>query len=256
MSIQEKHSSKVCLLNIIAFITAYYISVLCHEWGHGLVAWLYGLKSSPFSVHYGGWFLLNVDENVDYNLLFQQDSGTAAALIGIAGPFVSLVILLISLWTINRKNISQQRNLFIFAYWFLVFNMLPLIQYLTVSLFAIQGDTNRFVEGLSISRWWVFIPGTIFNIYMIQRIMRIEIIKAYLIMPIKERMYRNIMLFFTLFVMFWFIYAGGFNPLSAEGLMPLSRYLAIFSIALVPILFIVCNPMRDWVKKRMVKNLT
>ncbi len=78
-----------------AFVTSYYISILLHEWGHGTVAWLYGLKSSPFDVTYGSWALLpNIDEHVNYASLLAASRGVAAALIGIAGFTVSLLLLI------------------------------------------------------------------------------------------------------------------------------------------------------------------
>lgn len=39
------------LKNLIALIIVYYVSLLLHEWGHGFVAWLFGVKTSPFDVH-------------------------------------------------------------------------------------------------------------------------------------------------------------------------------------------------------------
>lgn len=251
MKNQNGIQPRVLLANICALIAVYYLSILCHEWGHGTVAWLYGLKSSPFSVHYGGWFLLNVDEDVNYTYLLETGKGTSAALIGIAGPIVSLGIATISLFVLNNKKILNHPIVFTFVYWLLVFNMLPLIQYLTVSLFAIEGDTSRFAEGFALSRWWVFIPGTLFNILMITRILRVEIIKAYVIMPVHTTLGRNILLFVSLFVMLWFIYIEGFNPLTAKGLEPLSKGLAIFSIALLPVLFVICNPALSWIKHKI-----
>jgi hypothetical protein len=246
---QTTSSQKLFLFNVMAIVAAYYFSILLHEWGHGTIAWIYGLKSTPFSVQYGGWLLLNVDEHVDYNFLLQNGEGTAAALIGIAGPIVSLILLLISLWLLNDKKWMKHALFFISVYWVMIFNMIPLIQYFTVSLFALEGDSSRFAEGLGISRWWIFIPGTCFNSYMVWRILTKEMIKAYILMPISSNLGRSLLLFITLFVMFWFIYAQGFNPLTVKGLEPLSQFLAFISILLVPMLFGVCYPGRGWVKK-------
>ena len=57
---------------MFAFIAAYYVAILLHEWGHGLVAWLFNVKQSPFDVDYGGWALMHVDENVDYAQLLLE----------------------------------------------------------------------------------------------------------------------------------------------------------------------------------------
>ena len=54
----------VFVINVIAIILAYYVSLLLHEWGHGALAWLNNVKKSPFDIQYGGWLLMNADEKL------------------------------------------------------------------------------------------------------------------------------------------------------------------------------------------------
>lgn len=246
----------IFLLNLIALIIAYYVSLLLHEWGHGAVAWLYGVKHSPFDVTYGGWFLKNADENVNYDALFDSGRGVTGALIGIAGPVVSFLFVIISFILLNRKSFYRDATKLIFAYWFLVMNMLPMMQYLTVSTFSSGGDTGHFAHGLNISSWWIFLPGTVFIIFAMWRILKIEIIKAYVVMPIKSITGQNILLLITLGIIFLFIYTHGYNPFTDKGLDSFSRVMAILSIVLAPVLFIVCNPMRDWVQRAILKQVS
>src|SRR5258706_8418240 len=73
----------VLFFSLVAFIAAYYVCILLHEWlGHGAMAWILGQKNSPFDIYYGGWSLLHVDEQVDYNKLLATNQGVSAALIG------------------------------------------------------------------------------------------------------------------------------------------------------------------------------
>ncbi len=239
----------IFLQNLVAAIIAYYIALLLHEWGHGVVAWLYGLKHSPFDIQYGGWFLQNADEHVDYDMLFNMGRNFAAGLIGIAGPIVSVTLVIICLILLNHKSFQHNSVKFIFIYWLLVINMIPTIQYFTVSTFLPGGDTGHFANGLKISAWWIFIPGTIFNIYLIRRILKLEIIRAYAFIPIKSILGQNIFLLATLSLMFLFIYTHGYNPLTDKGLDKFGKVLILISIAFVPILFIICNPMREWVQR-------
>lgn len=248
----HKSPIKLLLINVIAFIFAYYVAILLHEWGHGFVAWLYGLKNSPFEVQYGGWFLLHVDENVNYDNLIFFDSGVTAALIAIAGPIVSLILTIISFILLSSKNIKKNSIKLIFAYWFLMINMVPLVQYFSISTFSSDGDTGHFAVGLNISHWWVFVPGTIFIIYALWKICTVEIIKAYVFMPVKSLVGQNILLLATLCVIFLLIYMHGFNPLTDPGVDTMSRYLSIISIIVVPILFLLCNPARKWVKNAVL----
>lgn len=249
MDTHQKNPLVIFFINLIAIIVAYYVSILLHEWGHGTLAWLCGVKNSPFDVEYGGWFLMNADENVNYTNLIDSGRGVAAALIGIAGSSVSFIFVIACFILLNYKVIQRSAAKFIFTYWFLIINMIPLVQYFTISTFSSQGDVGRFIHGLNISAWWIFLPGTIFIIFSLYRILKNEIPKSYAVIPIKSILGQNIFLLVTLGIIFLFIYTHGYNPLTDEGMDTFSRILAIISIALVPLLFILCNPARSWVKK-------
>lgn len=245
----QRNPISIAFLNCVAIVIAYYISILLHEWGHGTLAWIYGVKTTPFDIQYGGWLLMNVDENVNYTTLIESGHGFAAALIGIAGCLVSFILAMVAFVMLNNKHVLQSAVKFTLVYWFLIINMIPLVQYLCVSTFSSQGDTGRFIHGLNMSGWWLFAPGTAFIIYAIWRIVTIEIIKAYTIIPIKSILGKNIFLLVTLSIIFLFIYTHGYNPLTDNGMDLFSKTLSIISIAAVPALFLICNPVRDWVKK-------
>lgn len=249
MNTNIKNPFVILLKNLAAIIIAYYVSLLLHEWGHGFVAWLYGVKTSPFDVQYGGYLLQNADENVDYVGLIASGRNVVSALIAIAGPIVSLVILIIALSVLGSKQINNKSLIFTLLYWLLIMNMVPLIQYLSVSPFASGGDTGHFARGLNFSPWWVFIPGTIFIIFVLSMILGNIIPKAYAIIPIKSLLGQNLFLLTSLCIMFLFIYTHGYNPLTDKGLDLFTKALVVISICLVPILFIICNPARGWIKK-------
>lgn len=86
-------------------------------------------------------------------------------------------------------------------------------------------------------------------IFSLWRILKIEIIRAYAVIPIKSLLGQNIFLLATLVIIFLLIYTHGYNPLTDKGMDTFCRVLAIISIASVPILFIFCNPSCNWVKK-------
>lgn len=242
------------LKNLTAIIIAYYVSLLLHEWGHGFMAWLYGVKTSPFDVQYGGYLLQNADENVDYVGLMASGRNMVSALIAIAGPIVSLTILIIALSILYSNKINNKPLTFTLIYWLLIMNMVPSIQYLSVSPFASGGDTGHFAQGLNFSPWWIFIPGTIFIIFILSIILKNIIPKACAIIPIKSLLGQNLFLLTSLFVMFLFIYTHGYNPLTDKGVNSFTKVMVVISICLVPILFIICNPARDWVKKSILNS--
>jgi len=238
----------IVLINFLAYIFAYYTAILLHEWGHGTVAWLYGLKSSPFDIHYGGWLLLNVDEGVNYTQLMMNNQETAAALIGIGGFAVTFSLTILAFALLNLNKIQKHDTSYIFSYWFLMVNMVAMIQYLSLSVFSPIGDMGRFIHGLDISPWIIFIPGTLLIIVALWRIFTAEIIKAYIIFPVTTLTGKRVLLLATLSVLFLTLYTHGYNPISDNRGVLIDQILAIFSILLVPILFILCNPSRDWVQ--------
>lgn len=240
-------------LNIIAIILAYYISLLFHEWGHGTMAWLFGVKNNPFDIQYGGWFLINADENVNYSNLINSGYGFKAPLIGVSGIIVSLVFALVSFILLNLKGFYHNKINYILSYWFLIINMIPLVQYFSVSTFSNKGDIGRFISGLNISGWLIFIPGTIFIIFSIFRIILVELERAYVVIPIKSLLGKNIFLLTTLSFLFLFIYTHGYNPLTDRLMDQFSKLLAIIYILMVPILYILCNPSFNLLKKFSIK---
>jgi hypothetical protein len=238
---------------ILSILISYYLGIILHEWGHGLVAWLLGYKTNPFDVDYGGWFLLNVDESVPYNQILAAGQGFRAAWIGIAGLFVSLS-LFIFCW-ISLKKIKSNAFLYSFFYWFAVVNLVPIFQYLTVQAFSIEGDVGRFTHGLAISPWWIFWPGTAFVSTALYHFFRYLVPKAYAILSISSVWMQRLFLLISLIGIFLWIYLHGYNPLSDPGMPEQAKILALFSMLLVPLLFLLCNPSHSWVKREISKYI-
>lgn len=230
------------LTTIIAFIFCYYFDLLLHEWSHGTVAWILGQKSSPFNIFYGGWLLLHVDENVAYGHLIATHQGTTAALIGIAGLTTTVILAILSFILMSKEKIQKNPIIFSFCYWSLIINMVPIYQYIPVSTFSSEGDVGRFIHGLNISPFWVFIPGTILVFAALWRILKIEVPKAYNVIPIESIFIRRIFLLATLGTIFLLIYTHGYNPFSDSSNPLIGKILACLSFLLIPILFFAFNP--------------
>ena len=244
----------IFFISIVTYMIAYYACILLHEWmGHGLAAWLLGQKSSPFDITYGGWALFHVDENVDYNMLEATNQHISAAIIAINAVIVTSLLLVVSLILLPRSKIQKHTFIFTLLYWALVINVIPLLQYFTLTAFSNEGDVGHFTHGLNISPWWIFIPGTIAVILALWRIFSIEIIRAYAVIPINNLWGRRLFLSVTLFTIFLFIYAHGYNPLTDTGTNLPSKILAVISILVAPILFLICDPSRNWVKTALRK---
>ena len=129
--------------------------------------------------------------------------------------------------------------------------MVPIFQYLTVQPFSLQGDTGRFVHGLQISPWWVFVPGSLFVFFALYYFLKDLVPKAYVILDIRTLWVRRVFLFVSLAIIFLFIYLHGYNPITDRGMPFIGKLLAVFSMLLVPLLFFICNPSKNWVKKEI-----
>lgn len=225
---------------------SYYICVLLHEWGHGIVAWLFGVKEAFYDVQYGGWLMLETDENVPYNQLLSEGRGVVAALIGIAGLSMSLSLLLLSLFLMHK--IRNHPFTYLFFYWIAVVNMIPLVQYLSVQTFTSTGDVGRFTHGLNLSPWWIFPPGVLFIAFTLYIILARALPKTYALLQIRSLYGQILLLATSLSVMFLWIYSHGYNPFRDRGGGEANLFLAFISISLVPLLFFICYPSRKWVK--------
>ncbi len=227
----------------------YYMVVLLHEWGHGTMAWLFGVKSSPFDIRYGGWFLMNCDEAVPYDQLLSGGHGLQVALIGISGFTVNALLFLLSLYFLSRMKKSGSVWALGAFYWSCVLNLMAMFGYIPLNTFSVQGDVGRLVHGLQISPWLVFIPGSLLIGWAFIRVLRVELPKMYAFAPIRTRGMRRVLLGVTLFFLFIFLFTRGYNPFSDPGAPQISKVLAVCDILLFPVLFAVCDPSRSWVDR-------
>jgi len=150
--ILKRHRFSLLAITLFSITIAYYLTVLLHEWGHGTTAWLLNQKSSPLDIYYGhSWYLSNVDEKVDYNTLLATGYGLTAALIGVSGVGVDIIMVILCLSLLRKSSVQKSTLWFSFFYWFLIFNMVPIFQYVPLTTFSVEGDIGRFVHGLNIS---------------------------------------------------------------------------------------------------------
>jgi hypothetical protein len=169
---------------VIAYIfliwLALAVAVMTHEWTHGLFAWIFGYKSNPFDIYYGGWSAGNLllFTNID-----QAVNDYAIALIG--HPLESAVILIVPPIIINggytllfmkllRKNLqkSDPSKLWLwFLYWSLLWNFGEFFSYTCLRSFSTHADVGLFLEYTNLSPWAIFVPGLYLCLYGFHRIL-------------------------------------------------------------------------------------
>jgi len=252
MDIDDKNRSySVLIATLLSLIVGYYLMVFFHEWGHGTVAWLMGYKDNPFNVKYGGWLLLRVDEAVPYDRMLEAHHGVAVALIGITGVTVNVILFILSL--IGLSKIKKGYWCYTFLYWFACMNMYPIFQYFTAQGFSADGDVGRFVYGLGISAWWVFLPGVLFIIVSFTYFFRTLVPKAYALLRLRNLRTKRFFLLASLAIVFLLVYTHNYTPLKDPGMPLIGKIFAVCSIILVPVLFFICNPSNNWVRIKIQK---
>lgn len=150
------------------------VAVYLHEWTHGTLAWIFGYKSSPFAIDYGGWSLSNV---LYFSNIDQAVNNYAIALIG--HPLQSAIILVVPPIIINggltlisfrllRKSLQRHtapRAWLWFLYGSIIWNMGEFFSYTCLRAFSTHADIGLFLEYTGFSPWVIFVPGFYLSAY-------------------------------------------------------------------------------------------
>jgi hypothetical protein len=160
---------------ILLWLTPIYIwlaqfTAYLHEFGHSFTAWALGFKNNPFDIIYGGWslkniFLLaNINENINYDWINQSGHRSLISLIAFAGPFVSLLIYLITLYLLRKKFNSY---VYYLIFWINLINVRELWTYVPLRSLSSTADIANINHSLYLSPWWIFILITPFIAYAV-----------------------------------------------------------------------------------------
>ncbi|MFC1841511.1 site-2 protease family protein [Candidatus Dependentiae bacterium] len=104
---------------VIAYATLL-VSILFHEWGHSITAFIFGIKSNPFDIQYSYKpFFMGISENVNCNLAATLPSWQAI-LIAFAGLLVNFIFALLSfiILRFSYKKISKWASLIFYCLFF------------------------------------------------------------------------------------------------------------------------------------------
>ncbi len=224
------------ILALIAIIfIAHHGMIYFHEWVHGTAAWLTGYKSHPFAIHYGEkWITLrDIDEAVPYNQILRDGKPSVMAFIAIAPLVCQVLVFLLGLKLMNLPALQSKRWLFAFVYWFTFFQLAEIFSYIPIRSFAQKDDIYNFDFATGLSPWFVVIPGTLFVIWGIYRILTFEMPRACDCLKISSTAGRSA--FYVTSVFFFFAYYGARGLLEPD---PVSQNLSKVSLALFPLVLI------------------
>ena len=232
------------VLTPVFFIIAQWISVFPHEYAHSTVAWLFDFKQNPFAIHYGhfNWqnviFVIGIDEYVNYYLIDLRGYRQLIGFIAIAGPVITLMIYLLSLFLLKWQPIKKYPYWFYFLCWVNLVNLTELVSYVLLRPFSTHGDIGHITSSWGLSPWWIFIVGGSLLIVALWYFFARTVIELYARMCLTAiSMKVFILICFTLFA---FGQGGVRIFLDPYGLF--ATRLGILSFLLIPIVMILCWP--------------
>jgi len=247
---------KLILLTPIFILITHYLVVFAHEYAHSFTAWMLGFMPNPLMIDYGGtsWLnlllLANIDENVNYPIIFSQGHNLSAALIAFAGPGLGVGILyILSLILLKNKSITRSTMLYYFLFWFNFMAVATFYTYVPIRTFSPRGDIANIVHGTQISPWYIYIILGYLVFYILWHFFAQTLISAYSHLNLTTTSARASLLIINVLLMFG--YFGLFGFMSTD---PISRFLSGTSLAVIPIIIIACWPTRAWVIHQLQKQ--
>lgn len=253
---------KLILITPVFILLSHYLAVFPHEYAHSLTAWVLGFKNNPLALSYGGtsWnnllLLANIDENVNYQMIYSAGHGYLVALIAFAGPGIANGILFIlSLLLLRNDSIKQKPYLFYFLFWFNLMNLGNFYDYVPIRTFSTHGngDITHITMGLNISPWWIYIMGGYLVIFLIWQFFTSTLISTYVNLGINNTLSRANLLILCVFILFGF-FGGIIGELTSPIPMPygeISYFLSLTSFLIIPIIIIINWPARSWVNQKL-----
>jgi hypothetical protein len=249
-------TSKSLLIWTVPFVLlTHYVAVFPHELTHSFFAWFLGYKSNPLNIQYGGTGLSNllllsgVDENVDYQQIFQQNP-YHVALIAFAGPGIANGgMFLLSYWLLQKQQIHDRLYLYYFLLWFNLMNIANLFDYIPFRTFTpVNWDTDmsNLERGLNISPWVVYVVGGYLVLFVIWQFFSKTLVESYVYLGLSSLWIRSFLLISMVLVMF-----GYFSSAGLRGYGEISTFLSMTSRWICPAIIAFCWPGRQWVREKM-----
>ena len=207
---------KMILATPIFILLSHYLAVFPHEYAHSFMAYFLGFKNNPFDIIYGGksWqnilLLSNIDEHVNYHLIFLSGHSADVSLVAFAGPGIANgSLFLMSYCLLKNKIVEKRPMLFYFIFLFNLMNLGNLFDYVPIRTFTKIDDVHNFVTGLNISPWWVFIIGGYIVAFLIWQFFSKTLVSAYNNLQLTSTTSRASLMILCVCILFGFF--GGFS---------------------------------------------
>lgn len=240
------------LLTPVFILLTHALAMLPHEYSHSFTAWLLGYKNNPFALTYGGtsWsnllFLLHMDENVDYPMIFSMGQNIHAGLIAFAGIGINILLFIFSLWALTKEYVKEHPYLYYFLFLFNLMNLGNFYDYVPIRTFATRDDATNFELGLNISPWWIYFIGGYIVCFLIWHFFSRTMIKAFINLKVTSTTLKAGLMMICVGMLFGFYGLPGFF-----GYGKISYFLSATSLLAIPGIILALWPTRDWVMRRL-----
>lgn len=147
----------------LVLIVTYDVAFVTHEYGHSFMAWILGIKSSPWPIIWGDTsignilFLSGLDENVDYDTAMASGRNLAVAVVAVSGVGVNTVWYLLLRWATPLWRTSANRLVAYVAFWFLFMQVGNFYCYVPIRVASPSGDMYNWTWGTHLSWWWLYV---------------------------------------------------------------------------------------------------
>lgn len=249
----QSRAMLLIILTPIFILLSHYCAVFPHEYAHSMAAWLLGFKEHPLDIIYGGtsWanilLLTNIDENVNYEAIYSQGKGLAAALIAFSGPgLANGTKYVITLFLLNVQEVKKHIYLYYFIFWLNFMNLANFYDYVPIRVFSDHDDMANITRGLNSSPWLLYIVLGYIVAFVIWYFYTRSLIKTFDILEIRSRFWQASLMIIMSCILFGYFGMAGF-----VGHGEISHFLSMTSVIIIPGVIIACWPTRNWVKQQV-----
>ncbi len=220
------------LLTVVFLIITRDLSVLCHEWAHGMMAWFYHYQKTPFELHNVSWTLSNVysvDSGSLYPNLFLLGQKYISAKIAIAGPIVSFSLMILGALLISIKNIRNKPFVAYFIFWFTLNNFGQVFSYIPEHIFSKTGDVAYFLDAYMLSPWILLVPISLTLIFIAAKVLIPALSEILVNLGYKQAWLRNAVLLIAVALLFCWYATAAQDYFGSHDLNGLRYPLSIFA---------------------------
>jgi hypothetical protein len=234
------------LITVLVWLFAHSVAFFSHEFAHTFSAQALGWKSNPFDLDWGTASPMNlvlhqeIDENVDYQPVFDSGHAIDAGLIALAGTALGNLIVSLGIG-LGVVAIAKRRRAIVlgcFGYWVATMSVANLLSYVPLRVFTSHADMHTVEMGFGWTPMQVLLfVGLPYLVALLWFFLRFQPRTLAWLFPDSVQK-RYVMVFLTSITVFGFFCLGGLS-----GYGETSHYLSMATMLVFALLSLVLGMM-------------